>query len=104
MAGLSTSTGFLAYDVESYRDSQSYKGTRGENAVVSTAVDATAYEVLKYRKSDGTWYIARTFYHAVGGGATEASQNVFTGEHWQARLQDAVPQGRARRRRGRRAL
>ena len=33
-----------------------------------------------YRRADDTWYIARTFYHAVGGGATEASRNVFTGE------------------------
>jgi len=79
LAGLGTTTTFLAFDVESYRDSQSYKGTKGENATVTRSVDATAFEVLKYKKSDGTWYIARTFYHAVGGGATEASQNVFTG-------------------------
>ena len=30
--------------------------------------------------ADPAYSIARTFYHAVGGGATEASQNVFTGE------------------------
>ncbi|MCY7417023.1 MAG: hypothetical protein LH650_00750, partial [Chloroflexi bacterium] len=79
LAGLSTKTTFLAFDGESYRDRQSYKGTKGENATVTQSVDATAFEVLKYKKSDGRWYIARTFYHAVGGGATEASQNVFTG-------------------------
>ena len=80
LAGLSTGTSWLSYDVESYRDSQSYKGSKGENTTVTQAVDATAYEVVEYYKSaDETWYIARTFYHAVGGGATEASQNVFTG-------------------------
>lgn len=79
LAGRSSSTGFLAYDVESHRATHSYKGSKGENKVVSRAVDATAYQVLEYRKSDGNWYIARTFYHAVGGGATEASHNVFTG-------------------------
>lgn len=62
------------FDVQSIRDSQSYLGIKGENDTVNRAVDATAYEVLKFK---GT--IARTFYHAVGGGATEASANVFTG-------------------------
>ena len=81
LAGRSPSTNWLAFDVESIRDSESYKGTRGENATVTRSVDATAYQVVKYyRRSDDTWYIARTFYHAVGGGATEASRNVFTGE------------------------
>lgn len=95
LAGLSTATGFLASDVESYRDSQSYKGTKGENSTVTQAVDATAYQVVAYKGTppsgprrvsviingdrDPAYYIARTFYHAVGGGATEASQNVFTG-------------------------
>jgi stage II sporulation protein D len=78
LAGRSPDTGFLAYDVQSWRDGHSYTGSKGENKVVSQAVNATAYEVLKYRKSDGDWYIVRAFYHAVGGGATEASQNVFT--------------------------
>jgi SpoIID/LytB domain protein len=80
LAGLKASTAWLAFDVESVRDSESYRGTEGEDATVTESVDATAYQVLRYRKSDGNWYIARTFYHAVGGGATEASQNVFTGE------------------------
>jgi stage II sporulation protein D len=80
LAGRNPSTSWLAFDVQSDRVSESYKGTKGENAVVTRSVDATAFQVLKYQKSDGAWYIARTFYHAVGGGATEASQNVFTGE------------------------
>ncbi len=77
LAGLSEGTGFLAYDVESYSDGHSYKGSKNENKIVSEAVDATAYQVVEYRRSDG-WHIARTFYHARGGGATEASMNVFT--------------------------
>ena len=81
LAGRNPSTAWLAFDVQSYRASDSYKGTKGENATVTQSVDATAYQVLKYHKrSDDSWHIARTFYHAVGGGATEASQNVFTGE------------------------
>jgi SpoIID/LytB domain protein len=75
LAGVSASTAWLAFDVMSYKGSQSYKGTKGENAEVTRWVDATAYQVVTY---NGT--IARTFYHAVGGGATEASQNVFTGD------------------------
>jgi peptidoglycan hydrolase-like amidase len=101
LAGLSTGTGFLAFDVESYRDSQSYKGIKGEKDATTTAVNATAYQVVAYKGTqpggvghvdvlfpneagadvaDPDYYVARTFYHAVGGGATEASQNVFTGE------------------------
>lgn len=95
LAGLSTSTGFLSYDVESYRDSQSYKGIKGEKDKTTQATDDTAYEVVAFKgtaptgvrrvsvlidgDTDPAYYIARTFYHAVGGGATEASQNVFTG-------------------------
>lgn len=99
LAGLSTKTGFLAYDVESYRDSQSYKGRKSEKAATTQATDATAYQVVVFRgtapagtrlapvlmgdspqdaQPDPSYYVARTFYHAVGGGATEASQNVFT--------------------------
>ncbi len=101
LAGLSTATGFLAYDVESYRASQSYKGTKGEKDATTQAVDATAYQVVAFAgvspagtrhvdvslpsdaggyAVDPTLSVARTFYHAVGGGATEASQNVFTGK------------------------
>ena len=72
LAGVSSANPW--FDVQSYRDSQSFRGTRGEDAVVSRAVDATAFQVLTFK---GT--TARTFYHAVGGGATEASANVFTG-------------------------
>jgi len=75
LAGRNPSTKWLAFDVASYRGSESYKGTKGENATVTKSVDETAYQVVLYH---GT--IARTFYHAVDGGATEASWNVFTGE------------------------
>ncbi len=99
LAGLSSSQAWLGYDVESYRASESYRGTKGENSTVTRAVDATAYQVVAYKGTaprgtrqaavlmpdgsggfapDAAYYIARTFYHAVGGGATEASQNVFT--------------------------
>ncbi len=100
LAGLGTGTSFLAYDVEAYRDGQSYKGIKSQRAADTQAVDATAYQVVVYQGVapegprhvdvlrpdetgvdvvDPSWYVARTFYHAVGGGATEASQNVFTG-------------------------
>jgi SpoIID/LytB domain protein len=72
------STRFLSYDVESYREQQSYRGERSEDPVVTEAVDATAYQVLRYVDGDGSKPIIRAFYHAVGGGATEASMNVFT--------------------------
>lgn len=71
-------TKFLAYDVEAYRDQQSYRGERSEDRVVTEAVDATAYRVLRYVDARGSKPIIRAFYHAVGGGATEASMNVFT--------------------------
>ncbi len=77
LAGRSTSTSFLAYDVKSLRDSHSYKGVKGEKPATSRAVEASAYEVIEWKKS-GQWLIARTFYHAQDGGATEASMNVFT--------------------------
>ncbi len=101
LAGLSTRTGFLTYDVESYRNSQSYKGIKGEKDVTTQAVDATAYQVVAFEGRtptgarhldvslpndageyvvDPAFSVARTFYHAVGGGATEAAQNVFTGQ------------------------
>ena len=38
LAGVSASTAWLAFDVQSYRGSQSYKGTKGENDVVTQAV------------------------------------------------------------------
>ena len=75
LAGRNASTSWLAFDVESDRASESYRGIKGENATVTQSVDATAYQVVTYHGA-----IARTFYHAVGGGATEASRNVFTGE------------------------
>ena len=81
LAGLSPSNPWS--DVESYRDSQSYKGIKGEDSTgnVTRAVDATAYQVLKFTSSSHTTTIVRAFYHAVGGGATEASANVFTGSN-----------------------
>jgi len=78
LAGRSRARKFLAYDVKSYRVHQSYKGVRSEVADISEAVDATAREVLRYVEDDGSKPIIRAFYHAVGGGATEASMNVFT--------------------------
>lgn len=72
------STKFLAYDVKAYRERQSYKGERSENRVVTEAVDATAFQVLRYVDERGSKRLIRAFYHAVGGGATEASMNVFT--------------------------
>jgi hypothetical protein len=51
---------------------------RSEVADISEAVDATARQVLRYVDGDGSKPIVRAFYHAVGGGATEASMNVFT--------------------------
>lgn len=71
-------TRFLAYDVEAYGERQSYKGVRSEEPIVTQAVDATAHQVLRYEDGDGSRRIIRAFYHAVGGGATEASMNVFT--------------------------
>jgi stage II sporulation protein D len=61
------------FDVRAHRASHSYTGIEGEDDRVNEAVDATARQVLRY---EGV--IARTFYFAVGGGATEASANVFT--------------------------
>lgn len=78
LAGRSSSTRFLGYDVESFRTSHSYRGVRAEHRAITTAVDATAYEVLRYVDGNGKRRIIRAFYHAVGGGATEASMNVFT--------------------------
>jgi hypothetical protein len=63
------------FDVPAYKPSHSYKGIAKEEPAVSAAVDATAYRVLKWEGR-----IARTFYFAVGGGATETSANVFTNE------------------------
>jgi len=71
-------TKFLGYDVEAYREQHSYRGEKSEDRVVTEAVDATAYRVLRYVDGDGSKPIIRAFYHAVGGGATEASMNVFT--------------------------
>jgi stage II sporulation protein D len=71
---------FLSFDVESHRETHSYKGVRSEDRVVSEAVDATAYQILRYVDGDGSKRVIRAFYHAVGGGATEASMNVFTTE------------------------
>ena len=48
--------------------------------------------MLEYKTTDG-WYIARTFYHARGGGATEASMNVFTGASGKPGTQGQVPHG-----------
>lgn len=78
LAGRNKATRFLAYDVESYRTSQSYRGIRAEHREITPAVDDTAYEVLRYVDPKGRKPIIRAFYHAVGGGATEASMNVFT--------------------------
>ncbi|MFN8518713.1 MAG: SpoIID/LytB domain-containing protein, partial [Chloroflexota bacterium] len=78
LAGRSKGTKFLAYDVESYRVHHSYKGVRSEVPEISDAVDATARVVLRYVDASGSKPIIRAFYHAVGGGATEASMNVFT--------------------------
>lgn len=78
LAGRSGSTKFLAYDVEASSETQSYKGVRSQDLVITDAVDATAREVLRYVDSGGSKPIIRAFYHAVGGGATEASMNVFT--------------------------
>lgn len=80
LAGRNRSTRFLAFDVESDRPQHSYQGVRSEVAVVTEAVDATAYQVLRYVDGGGSRRIIRAFYHAVGGGATEASMNVFTTE------------------------
>ncbi|MBX3031811.1 MAG: SpoIID/LytB domain-containing protein [Chloroflexi bacterium] len=77
LAGRKPANGFLVYDVQSVRDSQSYKGVKGEKPATSLAVRESAGKVVKWKKS-GQWVIARTFYHASGGGATEASMNVFT--------------------------
>ena len=71
---------FLGYDVVAYRETHSYKGVHSEVPVVSEAVDATAYQVLRWVDGDGSNRVIRAFYHAVGGGATEASMNVFTTE------------------------
>lgn len=78
LAGRSKATRFLAYDVESFRTHHSYRGVRSEHRDITLAVDATAYEVLRYVDAKGRKPIIRAFYHAVGGGATEASMNVFT--------------------------
>lgn len=77
LAGRKAATGFLAYDVLSVRDSHSYKGVKGEKPATSVAVRESAGKVVMWKKS-GQWLIARTFYHAQDGGATEASMNVFT--------------------------
>lgn len=71
-------TRFLGYDVNAYREQHSYRGEKSEDRVVTEAVDVTAFQVLRYVDGDGSRPIIRAFYHAVGGGATEASMNVFT--------------------------
>jgi SpoIID/LytB domain protein len=71
---------FLSFDVEAYRETHSYQGVESEVPVISEAVDATSREVLRYTDGDGSTRVVRAFYHAVGGGATEASMNVFTTE------------------------
>ncbi len=75
-----TGKNFLSFDVQSYRETHSYQGVESEVPVISEAVDATAREVLRYTDGDGSTRVIRAFYHAVGGGATEASMNVFTTE------------------------
>jgi SpoIID/LytB domain protein len=80
LAGRSRIDRFLSFDVEAHRATHSYKGVRSEDLIVSDAVDATAYRVLRYVDGDGSRRLIRAFYHAVGGGATEASMNVFTTE------------------------
>jgi peptidoglycan hydrolase-like amidase len=62
-------------DFGAYRSSDLYRGVEGEDPKVNKAVDSTVDEVLTF---DGE--VAQAFYHAIGGGATEASRNVFTGE------------------------
>jgi SpoIID/LytB domain protein len=81
LAGLGDGTAFLAYDVEASGEKQSYKGVEKEHPRISAAVDATAFQVLRYidTRRDRK-VIIRAFYHAAGGGGTEASMNVFTGE------------------------
>jgi peptidoglycan hydrolase-like amidase len=61
------------FDVVVTRPEHLYRGIEGEVEEVSRAVDGTAHEVLTFRGET-----ALTFYHASGGGATEASSNVFT--------------------------
>jgi SpoIID/LytB domain protein len=73
-------TKFLRFDVKAYRESNSYRGVIAERPETTQAVDATAREVLRYVDGDGSRRLIRAFYHAVGGGATEASMNVFTTE------------------------
>jgi SpoIID/LytB domain protein len=81
MAGRSRdATRFLRFDVQAYRESHSYRGVVAERPQTSDAVDATAGEVLRYVDGNGSRRYIRAFYHAVGGGATEASMNVFTAE------------------------
>jgi SpoIID/LytB domain protein len=73
LAGRNDGTAFLAFDVEADAATQSYQGADSEKPATTEAVDATAFEVRTWKG-----HIARTFYHAAGGGATEASMNVFT--------------------------
>ncbi|WP_146662221.1 SpoIID/LytB domain-containing protein [Anaerohalosphaera lusitana] len=65
------------WDVKATEANQMYGGLESESAMVRTALDATAGQVLTCDNGDGPGGIFPTYYSSTCGGHTEDSKNVF---------------------------
>jgi len=65
--------GVSYYDVVDTSASQVYLGAKGERAITTAVIKASAGVVLRSGSS-----VANAMYHSAGGGATENNENVYT--------------------------